>query len=319
MAEPNYSNILIDQFYYPSGKPNFEGFTQRERLNPTFWETAKANFGFFYDSQLEAIKEDIEFNTLGVFNPVAKLFDGADEEQEFDPDFNPFEPELISGYEEHADYFANTKNIEHFNFKKRVLDENISRRAIIRDAGFFKNLGSAFLDPVTYLPLPFGGPTIGIARSAVRVGIGSAAVVGAVEATRYPFDPLATPGEVAMSVGSAATFGALLGGIIGIPLTARARKIRDQNNRFIEREAKLNEEVDFTTYAFDQANLRNSGSRNVEDVVPTFYKKADIDNVKTESKNVSKGIEQREKILSSPQRIKAQAKKVGEPVEETKA
>ena len=29
--------------------------------------------------------------------------------------------------------------------------------------------------------------------------------------------------------------------------------------------------------------------------------------------------EQREKILSSPQRIKAQAKKVGEPVEETKA
>ena len=90
MAEPNYSNILIDQFYYPSGKPNFEGFTQRERLNPTFWETAKANFGFFYDSQLEAIKEDIEFNTLAVFNPVAKLFDGADEEQEFDPDFNPF-------------------------------------------------------------------------------------------------------------------------------------------------------------------------------------------------------------------------------------
>ncbi len=319
MAEPNYSNILVDQFYYPSGEPNFQGFTQREKLNPTFWETTKANFGFYYDSQYEAIQEDMEFNTLGIFNKRARMFRGEPDEPEFDPDFNPFDPELIQGYEEHADYFANTKNIEHFNFKKRVLDENIARRGIIQDAGFFKNMGAAFLDPITYLPLPFGGPTIGIARSAVRVAIGSAAVVGAVEATRYPFDPLATPGEVAMSVGSAATFGALLGGVIGVPLTARARKIRDQNNRFIERQANLNEEVDFTTYAFDQANLKNSGARNVEDVVPTFYKQADIDNVKAETKNVKKGIEQREKILSSPQQIKAQAKKVNEPVEETKA
>lgn len=319
MSEPVYSNILVDQFYYPSGEPNFKGFSQRERLNPTFWETTKAQFGFSYDSQYEAIKEDIGYNTLGIFNPIARLFDGADEEQEFDPDFNPFEPELIEGYEEHADYFANTKNIEHFNFKKRVLDENFARRAIIQDSGFFQNLGAAFLDPINLVALPFGGPTVGMARSAVRVGAGTAAIVGAVEATRYPFDPLATPGEVFMSVGSAATFGALLGGVISVPLTRRARMIRDQNNRFVEKKAKLNEEVDFTTYAFEQANLKNSGARNVEDVVPTFYRKTDIDNVKAETNNVKKGIEQREKILSSPQRIKAQAKKVDEPVAETKA
>ena len=94
--------------------------------------------------------------------------------------------------------------------------------------GFWQNLGAAFLDPINFIALPFGGPTVGIARSAVRVGAGTGVIVAAQEMTRYPFDPLATPGEVGMSVGAATVFGGILGGLIGVPITAQARRFRNR-------------------------------------------------------------------------------------------
>ena len=43
------------------------------------------------------------------------------EEVEFDPNFNPFDEELIRGYEEHALYFADQRILTISNLRKEFL------------------------------------------------------------------------------------------------------------------------------------------------------------------------------------------------------
>ena len=138
------TNFLLDIGYFPTGLAETNEFVPSQNISPTFWETTQAQLGFNYDSQIEAFKEDLEFDTKGIARPAAYLFGlagtvppmlGQPEDFDqfkvlediknappvpFDPDYNPFDQELIAGYEEHADYFADSKNLEHFNFKKRV-------------------------------------------------------------------------------------------------------------------------------------------------------------------------------------------------------
>lgn len=314
------TNFLLDIGYFPTGLAETNEFVPSQNISPTFWETTQAQLGFNYDSQIEAFKEDLEFDTKGIARPAAYLFGlagtvppmlGQPEDFDqfkvlediknappvpFDPDFNPFDQELIAGYEEHADYFADAKNLEHFNFKKRVIDENIKRREIIRLSGFFQNLGAAFFDPINFIALPFGGPTVGMARSAVRVGAGTGVIVAAQEATRYPFDPLATPGEVATSVAAASVFGGILGGFIGMPRTLQARKVRQTSDKFIKAAQKNNEDVDFATHAMAKAQVDNSGPRPLGDVLAP-YNKAQVDDVLAEASELSAGIRMRKDLL----------------------
>ena len=50
-----------------------EGFLPTEQLRPTFWESTQAMFGHNYDSQYEAFREDLEFNTKGYARPFIIL------------------------------------------------------------------------------------------------------------------------------------------------------------------------------------------------------------------------------------------------------
>ena len=314
------TNFLLDINYYPTGMSEIGEFVPNENISPTFWQTTQAQLGFNYDSQIEAFKEDLQFDTKGIARPLSYYFGlagtvppmlGQPEDFDqfkaledvknappvpFDPDFDPFAPELIAGYEEHADYFADSKNLEHFNFKKRVMDENIKRREIIRFSGFFQNLGAAFFDPINFIALPFGGPTVGILRSAVRVGAGTGVIVAAQEATRYPFDPLATPGEVAVSVGTAAVFGSVLGGFIGMPRTLQARRIRKTSDEFIKNVRRNNEQVDFATHAVAKHQINDTGPRPIGDVLAP-YSKAQVDDVLKEASELSSGIRMRRDLL----------------------
>lgn len=325
------TDFLVNFNYRPSGLLQSEGFTPTEQLNPTFWDTTSAQLGHSYDSQFEAFMEDLQFNTKGFAKPFSYYFGlagndasafatGAIDYEEyqaqenqrdnppvpFDPEFNPFDKQLIAGYEEHAMYFADSKNLEHFEFKKRVLDENIARREIIRLSGFWQNLGAAFFDPINFIALPFGGPTVGIGRSMVRVGAGTGLIVGAQEMTRYPFDPLATPGEVAMSTGTAVVFGGLLGGLIGIPLTARARATRVTADDFTRNVQKQNEDIDIATHSVKETQIRGTGNSQsrgagnkdafIEDVLVP-YNRDQIDDVITESNAITSGIQSRVTIL----------------------
>ena len=146
-----------------------------QNINPSFWDTVQAHFGYYYDTQYEALKEDLyhgdakmlplasgggmgvpNLNTYFAMEDAREQNIGMRVGQDIDPDFNPFDPEFLEGYEEHAMYFADTRNAEHFAFKKRVLDENIKRREIIQESGVFQNLGAAFFDPINFIALPFG-------------------------------------------------------------------------------------------------------------------------------------------------------------------
>ena len=347
------TEFLIDNAYRPSGLADIEGFLPTEQLAPSFWDSTQAMFGFSYDSQFEAFNEDLQFNTKGFARPFSYYmglagmppvtYDGLrnqpeeqnidefkilqefkdKEEVEFDPNFNPFDEELIRGYEEHALYFADAKNLDHFEFKKRVLDENIARREIIRMGGFWQNLGAAFLDPINFIALPFGGPTVGIARSAVRVGAGTGVIVAAQEMTRYPFDPLATPGEVGMSVGAATVFGGILGGLIGVPITAQAKAFRNSADNFSKGVAFSNKHTDEATHAIKEQQIRTTGKPNtkprgdrfIEDVLLPFSK-AQIDDIIEEAAEVSSGIRYRQLILKDKSAIQQLANSVGDTVDD---
>ena len=129
------------------------------------------------------------------------------------------------------------------------------------------------------------------------MGIGTGVIVAAQEATRYPFDPLATPGEVAMSVGSAAVFGGVLGGFIGMPRTLRARRIRNQTtDEFVENVQRNNQDVDFATHAVRTAQVRDVGPRPIADaLVP--YSKDQVKDVLKEGLDIASGLRMRRDLL----------------------
>ena len=348
------TDFLIDNSYLPSGMVDVEGFLPTEQLRPTFWESTQAMFGHNYDSQYEAFREDLEFNTKGYARPFmyymgligqnrtqygGMLNIGADEqdidtfkqlqeykdkeEVQFDPNFNPFDKELIRGYEEHALYFADAKNLDHFEFKKRVLDENVARREVIRMGGFWQNLGAAFLDPINFIALPFGGPTVGLARSAVRVGAGTGVIVAAQEMTRYPFDPLATPGEVGMSIGAATVFGGILGGVLGLPATVAARRLRNNSDNFSKSVAFNNKHTDEATHSIKEAQIRSTGRTNIKPTSDRFiedvlvpYSKAQVDDVISEGAEILTGIKLRQKVLKDKNALSKLASQVGDTVDD---
>ena len=274
-----------------------------QNINPSFWDTVQAHFGYYYDTQYEALKEDLyhgdakmlplasgggmgvpNLNTYFAMEDAREQNIGMRVGQDIDPDFNPFDPEFLEGYEEHAMYFADTRNAEHFAFKKRVLDENIKRREIIQESGVFQNLGAAFFDPINFIALPFGGPTFGIARSATRVAAGTGVIVAAQEATRYPFDPLATPAEVGLNVGFATLFGGVLGGAFGAPITISARKAIQAQKTFREGIQKNNEAVDFATAAYKNAEVMQNLPRRSNPDISLPFTSYDIDITRTQLK-----------------------------------
>ena len=84
------------------------------------------------------------------------------------------------------------------------------------------------------MALPFGGPALGLGRAAMRTGTSVAALQTGLEAVRYPFDPIATPQESAMNIGSAFVTGGMIGGLLSIPATRRASTIRKTNDEIAE-------------------------------------------------------------------------------------
>ena len=62
---------------------------------------------------------------------------------------------------------------------------------------------------------------------ALRTGAATSGLVATQEAIRYPFDPLATPQEAFMNIGTAFAIGTSLQAAISIPKTRRARATRE--------------------------------------------------------------------------------------------
>jgi len=187
---------------------DFSGFSpRREFVKPTFGQTLGASLGYTYDPIIESIRAHNQF---------------GNERQE---GYNPFDDMGDHGL--YAMHLRHATNPQHMAFLKRGIDESIERRQVLADSSFTALLGAGLFDPLNLVALPLGGPSVGIGRSALRVGAGVGMLQAGVEAVLIqPNDPVQTAAESIYNVVGATLFGAAFGGAISIPLTARARALR---------------------------------------------------------------------------------------------
>lgn len=193
--------------------------------SPEFFEVVKAQLGYSYQPVIDALSNsrflDIEFDS------------------EYDP-----RPDMV-GYEDYVDTLVHAKNAEHMSVLKDQLDRNAERRQTMADAGFWTNVGAGFLDPVNLIALPFGGPSVGILRSAGRGALAAGATQAGLEAIRAPFDPMGTTSEIAVNIGATAVFGGLINGAVSIPMSRRADAFRrtEQSHKEFMEAAGVSEDV----------------------------------------------------------------------------
>ena len=176
---------------------------------PSFFETVGATLAYRYDPLLDAVNE---YNKFGFFERPQEGFSAADN----------ISPDLV-GYESTL-YRATSQ--DHLTFLENNLRQSLKNREILNDSGMGASFAAEIFDPINWVALPIGRG-LSVSRAAIQSGTGTAAIVAGQEALRYPFDPLASPEEVKFSVGASFFFGGALGGMTQIPMTRRARAIRD--------------------------------------------------------------------------------------------
>lgn len=140
--------------------------------------------------------------------------------QDRDPNFK-WEDNL-GDYGLYATSLYGAKNAQHMAQLKANIDRSIQRREVLSNSTMMTQLGAGLVDPINIVALPLGGPTLGFVKSAVRVGVGTAAVEGTAEAINLQLDPVKTLEEATINTASAALFGSALGGAVSIPMSRRA-------------------------------------------------------------------------------------------------
>ena len=144
-----------------------------------------------------------------------------------DKNYNAFDD--LFGYEDYADYLTtNAVNAEHMAILKNRIEYNKKTRQVLADSSLLNQFTAGFFDPVNLVALPFGGPAIGIGRSALRVGAGVGVITAGQELARAPFDPLNQPYEVAINMAFGIGAGTILGGLTGIAPTLKAKAIKTE-------------------------------------------------------------------------------------------
>ena len=137
-----------------------------------------------------------------------------------DLEYNPLED--IEGYEEYFDSLVFAKNRDHMSILKNQIDERNESREVLAQASLIQNLAAGIIDPVNLIALPFGGPTIGIARSLARGGAAAGLTQAAIEVPRLLSDPTATGAEAGLNIAATTVFGSMISGETSIPLTQQA-------------------------------------------------------------------------------------------------
>ena len=196
------SDIVKPGFNYNS---YYDRKTQSYLEGPSFGQTLQAQLGYSYDPAYEKIKL--------FFDEKATTVDDS------------FDPKQMDNYQSYSDFSSviNEANNEyHYNKIIKNIDDSFERRRVLMDSSLVSQFAAGFFDPINFVALPFGGPAFGVGRSALRVGLGTAAIQAGAETIRHPFDPLSTPTEVAFNIFGAGVAGGVLGGLISIPISKRA-------------------------------------------------------------------------------------------------
>ena len=113
-------------------------------------------------------------------------------------------------------------------------------RKVLARSGLWNQFTSGIFDPLNLLALPFGGPSLGIIRSAARVGLGVAVTQAPIELGRQAFDPTATYTESGLNLGSAFVVGSAIGGALAVPKAIRAKAINTTTKEIAEYQNVMN-------------------------------------------------------------------------------
>lgn len=227
---------------------------QAEEKKPKFFDLVGAQLGYTYQPIINQARNQARF---------------GDVEMDFSYDPRP----EIEGYEEYFDTLVHAKNAEHMSVLKSQLFELEDNREVMGRAGFWMNMGAGFIDPVNLIALPFGGPAIGIGKSAFRGAVAAGTTQAFLEGIRAPYDPTGTVGEAALNIGATAVFGSLLNSAISIPLTRRAvayRKMEQTHKEFLEaagvseQVGKLSPEDLINARARDERDFAGKGTKDLE-------------------------------------------------------
>tara|TARA_R100000329_G_scaffold151462_1_gene147730 strand:- start:538 stop:3708 length:3171 start_codon:yes stop_codon:yes gene_type:complete len=181
---------------------------QEEMEDPTFAETVGATLSYRYRPAIDYIRE------LKNFGFAPPLEDG----------FNPMDM-IDERNKEFAPYLMRAASPEQFKHIESGLIANKASRNIIDRASTGQNIAAGVLDPVNVVPIPFVKGA-NLYYRMFKQGAYTAGLVGGQEAIRYPLDPLSTPDEPIVAIGSSFIIGGALRGLIDIPLARRVNATR---------------------------------------------------------------------------------------------
>ena len=166
ITDDAYENTYLNSVSTPFSN----GYYERD---PSFWETVGAQNAYQYMPFFNHIRNSLAF--------------------EEDTSYNPLEDIQGSGYEQFEDDLIHAVSREHMNHLKLQIEDYKKTRKVLENSSLWQQFGAALFDPLNFIALPFGGPAVGMLRSAARVGFGTGVIQAGVEALRHPFDPLSSP------------------------------------------------------------------------------------------------------------------------------
>jgi len=167
----------------------------------SFLDTVGASLAYKYDPLLNYFEEQSTFPDIPE--------DGYSAIDNIPENLKPF-----------GSYLLRATNQEHMDYLIGNLESGFETRKTLAESGFFAQFAAEVFDPINYVAIPFA-PAATFAKTAARGALATGAVVTAQEAVRYPLDPLATPEEAAINIGSAALIGGALSGLVTIPMQRR--------------------------------------------------------------------------------------------------
>ena len=213
---------------------------------PTWIETLQASIGYNYQSFANAAYLEARYGNV-----------------DYDTSLNVMEEIKGTEYEQYYNDFKDAKNMNHLDDLKAQVDAMKRRRQVLANSSLFAQFTAGLFDPLNLIALPFGGPAFGVARSALRVGLGVTALQAPLEIGRQAFDPTATYGESALNLGAGFFVGSTLGG-----LTAVAGNVRV--NAIFKTQQEISEMARITN-SVDAEQMALVGQRSQRQTTPEFF------------------------------------------------
>ena len=185
---------------------------------PSFFETVGASLAYKYDPLRDFFVGGSEFG----FAPLPE--EGYVARDNIPEDLKEYGSTLLRA-----------TSPKHMNFLVDQVRDAQQTRKTLAESGVISSFAAEIFDPINWITIPFtGGATLG--ARALKTGVSTAAVVAGQEAIRYPLDPMATPEEAAINIGSSFVIGSTLGGLASIPMQRRinAQRSAEQEIKNLE-------------------------------------------------------------------------------------